>query len=319
MQKRESGCQSGLSRGWMSILFLFVLLFCFDTPAFADPAVVRLKPKVRSAPIEASPSVEYQTISLRSLRPDLQESIIFQQKIHYLEAPCVMAEDHHYSIAGDCNLLFVRNLEACARCDAAYKIFRPGKCYIDPCTFEFLGFEAINNGIAKVTCFGNCQCPSQMQVLKAFEAIQSKDRVFPEYVSGLPDDLMTQPAQACKTGVILSVRDDYTQMGSNQVVAVNLGVREGLRVGDVLEIYRNDWAPPKWNALVPRGWCPITDSCCRTYSLVDRCDERPWPIQLPCQRLGCVVIYQTAEKMSLGLILKAKGEIKLFDLVQNPG
>lgn len=268
--------------------------------------LVKLKPRMR---VEV-PGMR--SVSLRTLRPDLEESVIFPHKQQFLFSPFVSAEDHHYQFAGNCNLIFVRGLRMEG---TRYKIFRPGLCYVHPCTGEFLGFEAVNVGQARMQVYGD---PAQLQVLVASESIEAKHRVFPACISGLPDVLIPKPAEVCNPGFLLSVRDEYVGgIGPRQAVMISLGERDGLSVGDVLNIHRNDRIPAKGKTL-EKTQCCGWDNCCKIMCTQDHVGEDPCPVPLPSQNIGCVIIYQTSEKLSLGIVLEAKSEIKLLDVVRRP-
>lgn len=288
----------------LRLVYFVVLIICFFSEAALGLQTVKIKPRVRVAPLHVK------SVVLRELVPNLQQSIIFSNRKDFLRTPCILAEDNGYYFGGRCNYLFVRGLEERF---TEYKIFREGKCYYHPCTDEFLGYEAIQVGNALLQPCPKCpDDPSKLQVVYAFERITPTDHVFPWTASSLPDVLYAKYSNpCCESGYILSVRDEYSQVGSKQVVVVSLGEREGMEVGTVLEIYKRETlrAEPKFGF---KDRCQLYNYCD-----IDFCDRR-CPTCLPCQYLGCMIIYQVAPKLSLGVILKAKAEINLLDWVVTP-
>jgi hypothetical protein len=73
---------------------------------------------------------------------------------------------------------------------------------------------------------------------------------------------------------------------------VNKGTREGLEVGNVLAVFKS-------GNLVRD---PVTDET----------------IELPSERAGLLMVFQTYEKLSYGLVLKATRTLSVGDRVKNP-
>ena len=93
-------------------------------------------------------------------------------------------------------------------------------------------------------------------------------------------------------GVMISVDGGVNQIGQYNVVAINRGEREGLKPGNVMAILKS-------GNLVRD---PVTNET----------------IELPSERAGLLMVFQTYEKMSYGLILKATRPLAVGDKVVNP-
>ena len=102
------------------------------------------------------------------------------------------------------------------------------------------------------------------------------------------------PASPAKDieGVIMTVLGGVTQVGRNDVVAVNRGLKNGLDVGNILAIYK------------------------RGVIVRDRVNRER--VQLPSERAGILMIFRSFEKMSYGLVLETEEPLRVGDLVQNP-
>ncbi len=90
----------------------------------------------------------------------------------------------------------------------------------------------------------------------------------------------------------MTVLGGVTQVGRNDVIAINRGTNDGLEVGDILAIH-------KVGSLV-----------------VDRIQRDR--IRLPSVRAGLLLVFRNFEKMSYGLVLETEEPLKVGDIVQNP-
>jgi hypothetical protein len=259
-------------------------LMLFSGPVVAARPTVKLHPHIRSEPLKEK------TFSLKSLKPWLEDSLIFSSKSQYMDAPVVVAEDRKYTLAGTNNILYVKGL--CPIEDIRYKVYRGKKCYRHPKTKEYLGFEAEAVGVAQLELVGKI---SQFKVIKFNQDIELEDRLYPSSLSQLPSLLITKPGKATEEGYILSIRDDSTQAGAHQIVVLSLGEREGIEAGNLLDIYQN------------RVDSPNTMN-----------EEKAGPVRFPPNKVGQVLVFRTFEKLSLAFILKASDEINLLDKVRNP-
>ena len=93
-------------------------------------------------------------------------------------------------------------------------------------------------------------------------------------------------------GVIMTTMGGMTQVGRNDVVAVNRGAENGLRVGDILAIYKS--------------------------GAIARDRERNERVILPNERAGLMMIFRIFARMSYGLILRTEEPLRVGDAVTNP-
>jgi hypothetical protein len=93
-------------------------------------------------------------------------------------------------------------------------------------------------------------------------------------------------------GVIMTVLGGVTQVGRNDVVAINRGTSDGVDVGHVLAIYKSGKI--------------IRDRIARD------------KVQLPPEKAGLLMLFRTFEKMSYGLVLQTEEPLRIGDNVQNP-
>ena len=83
-----------------------------------------------------------------------------------------------------------------------------------------------------------------------------------------------------------------TQIGTADIVVLNRGKREGLKVGHVLAIYQ-------------------TGGVVHDKVVGDN-------VQLPDLRAGLLMIFEAFDKASYGIVLKANRALKVGDKVKNP-
>jgi nucleoid-associated protein YgaU len=171
-----------------------------------------------------------------------------------------------------------------------YGIFREGEVYQDPETHEVLGFEAIEVGSATVEKRDGDVYTFSLTSVK--QDVRIGDRLLPTDERRVESTFFpTSPSEEVK-GVIMTVLGGVTQVGRNDIVAINRGKEHGLDVGHVLAIYK-------------RGNV-VRDRVAR-----DR-------VLLPSERAGIMMIFRSFDKMAYGLVLGTEEPLRVGDIVQNP-
>lgn len=269
------------------------ILLIINCTAFAGATNDRLKTvKLRSKTSELKSVEPITTLSLKTLRPFIKTSVIFEDKKQYLSAPYVIAEDKQRIEGYPGSVLYVLGTQ-CSE-EPVYGIYREGRSYTHPSTGEKLGFEAVDIGTAELNTPGD---PAVFNVVTATEGIEVGARLLPSFASSLPSTFTVTPAKPIAAeGFILSVRDGLNQAGRNQVVVISLGQREGLVAGNTLDIVQ-----PGRKVVDPKStrW-------------------RKCFVQLPDVRIGSLLVFQTYEKLSLGLILESNEIVNVLDKVKSP-
>ena len=174
--------------------------------------------------------------------------------------------------------------------NSVYGVFREGAVYQDPETREVLGFEAPEVGLARVT--DRDEDLYTMEVLSVKQDIRIGDRLLPTEERRVQSTFHPVAPDQDVEGEIMTVMGGVTQVGRNDVVAVNRGLADGLVVGSVLAIHK-------------RGDV-IRD---------ERSRDR---IQLPIERAGILMVFRLFERMSYGLVLETEEPLRVGDIVTNP-
>ncbi len=218
----------------------------------------------------------------------------------YLNSPLVTSDEElltaGYIVNGfDNRLLMGRYDQFYARGivdqDASeFRVFRPGRHFVDPVTGESLGYEARHLGDARMLKAGD---PSKLIITKSFEDTTIRDRLRPiANKEALPFFYPDVPLDSQIRGLILETPNRSTELGALSVVAINLGEREQMRRGDVLRIFSQS-----------------------------RTDEDPMTGEdylIPEERVGLALIFRTFEKVSYAIITDSERQILPGDIVRSP-
>ena len=93
----------------------------------------------------------------------------------------------------------------------------------------------------------------------------------------------------------MSLLDAISQLGQYQTIAINLGLRDGLETGNMLNINRR-------GEIIP-----------------DKQEEDPtFRVKLPDEKIGTAMIIRAFEKMSYALVMTADRPVGKRDYVVSP-
>jgi len=250
--------------------------------------VEKLEPQVRERPLdEAIASIPGDAIRQFLNRP----RVVTREQLD--SAPYILGtyEGHLISAAG--NDVFARGFPNNRPQAQRYAVVRPGEPLVDPATEETLGYEAIHVGRAAVRDAGP---PARLELTDSTREILRGDRLLPA------DSQPSRPRYVPKTpgrrvsGDIIKLFDAISQVGTNQIVIMNLGRREDMEVGTVLGVEQSGGT--------------IADPYAQ--------DNEVEYVDLPPQRVGTVMIFRVFDRVSYGLVLKATRPIQVHDTVTNP-
>lgn len=281
------------------------LIFPGDTIYFSE---VDGKPHLSLTPGELS---EYSAGSREvKLYPqvrvkDLEEAIelISSEKIaKYLASPRIVGQDDldnspyvidfvgEHLVAGAGDRVYVRAIEKPE--SLTYTIYRKGETFISADTQEVLGFEAkfIANTTLQVP--GD---PATLLITNSTSEVRMGDRLMPHQEGDFTLHYFPKPPETEIEGSIISVLDGVTQIGRYNVIAIDKGASDGLKIGHVLDIYKKgkfvrDPFSSKKNDM----------------------------IQLPKELAGTLMIFRVFDRISYALVMDARQAIHVLDKVQTP-
>jgi len=248
--------------------------------------IVKISPRVRSKSIDASiPSIPIESIRHLLERPLVIDTETLNRSAYVLAS----VDDHLVNSIND--KLYVRKLDTSSG-NGRYHIFRPNRPLYDPVTNELLGYEALFVGESKLLLRGD---PASVRVTNSEREILRDDRVLPMDSTQFERDFFPKPPSTEVRGAVISLLDAISQVGQYQTIAVNLGVRDGVETGNVLDILRV-------GKIIP-----------------DKAEEDPaFRVKLPDERIGSIMIIRSFEKMSYALIMEADSPVSEQDYVKTP-
>jgi len=205
--------------------------------------------------------------------------------------PYIIDFPGEHLVAGAGIRIYVRSILAPKTLD--YSIYRKGDPYHNPKTKELLGYEAMYIGNAKLQRVGD---PATLLVTKSTQEVRRGDRVMATSKEESALNYFPKLPKKMIVGNILNVVDGVSQIGKYNVVAIDKGKIDGLKVGYVLDIYQ-------------RGRM-IAD-----HINEDTSDEM---VQLPDELAGTLMIFRAFKRVSYGLIIKATSVIHVLDKVKTP-
>lgn len=248
----------------------------------ATPGVERLSPRIRAESLEeAIPMISADDIGSFLNQP----RVVMRGDVK--DAPYVLASE-------DDRLISALGHEVFARGDidpsiTEYSVFRSGSQFRDPKTGEFLGKELIHVADARLLSVGD---PSTLIITSNEVETRAGDILLPKDGSGLAASYTPRLPEIRGDGRVVSLVDSMVQSGRDQIIVLNLGERSGVKEGDVL-------------AIESRG-----------ITLIDeRGKHSHESVEAPAKRTGVVMVFQTFDKVSYGLIMQSDRPIRVNDYI----
>ena len=256
----------------------------------------RLQRKPGGGPIKLEPGMRISPLDLAIPVIPLDEIGAFLKRHRVLSAEeleqsaYVVAGDQGHLLSAPGDIIYGRG--DFSEDERAYGIYRRGDTYIDPVTSELLGYQAqdIGNATRRTTARSEVV---ELQVTRVTEEVRITDRLLPMEERVLDATFQPRaPTTQIEDGYMIAVDQGVSQIGTTDIVVMNKGSRDGLEVGHVMAIFQT-------GELV--------------YDQVRRDN-----VQLPDTRAGLLLVFETYDKVSYGVVLKANRPLKIMDKVKNP-
>ena len=255
----------------------------------------KLSPSIRS---ESSETVAISSIPMNLIAPFLTDAMIFDSN-QLATAPRIVAVQETRMLLQRGDSAFVSGDLGNTR---SWQIFREPKPLVDPDTKQILGYEARYVGSADRkqdgesrpgATGGGLSVPSTFTITSNKEEVAVGDRLAPATVRDFAPFVPHAPAVPVD-GKVVSLYGDAMSGGSNQIVSLNRGARDGLERGTVLAL---------WHEGAVRA---------------DKTQEKAKPIKLPDQRIGAVFVFRVFDHMAYGLVLDTTDPTLPGDRVTQP-
>jgi nucleoid-associated protein YgaU len=189
-----------------------------------------------------------------------------------------------------------------------FRIFRNATPLKDPGTGEVLAYEAQYVGKASLArgesttdtngpegTTVSAIVPATIDIISAKEEMRVGDRLLPEPPKQFASYTPRAPEGRVQ-GRIISVygSSSIVNASQNQVVAINLGKRDGIESGHVLAIQKDG------------------------ARIVDKSDPSKPLMKLPDERNGLLMVFSSYERVSYALILEITDSVRVGDRLTNP-
>jgi hypothetical protein len=274
---------------------------------------VKLHPEVRV--IEADRAVP--TIPIDAVGPFLTESrVVTDAELD--GAPYVLSAGREHLVGVSDAVVYARRVSDAP--GQRYGVYRRGDAYLAPDSGEPLGYQAIYVAEAVLEVTGD---PASLYVTRAVREIQAGDRLLPLETDVARQPFLPRAPAPGLRGNIISVVDGVTQIGQYNVVAIDLGAREGIEAGHVLAVLqRGDVVvdpvmaaecPEPDVAPHPADIPPPSDSCGTAASAFHHPE-----VTLPDERAGLVMVFRPFERVSYALVMEATRAMHVADIVETP-
>ena len=242
-----------------------------------------LSPTTRISAIESAiPSIPISAVS-----SFMKDSRIVKSN-EMISAPYVVAGDDQRILAGGGGKVYARGFTE--EPGSSYGLYRKGQVFVDPDTGEVLGLEAREVGAASVSSWDGDVATLKLastreEVIIGDRLLSTEDRV------SVANFMPNSPKETIM-GRMIAVLGGVTQIGQYHVVVINQGERDGVAEGNVLAIYKTGKV------------------------IIDRVTRAK--VKLPSERAGLMMLFRVFDKVSYGLILRAKRPMSVGDEVRNP-
>jgi hypothetical protein len=248
--------------------------------------VEKLSPQVRVQALdEAITTIPYDAISAFLSRPGVIS------KSDRDNAPYILTARKGHLIGAAGMDVYVR--KSSSPKGTAVSIMHADEALVDPDDGEVLGYQGLYVGQGRVDRTGD---PATVHLTETAREALEGDLLFPNDRE-IPLHFIPRSPSSNVEGRIIAVVDGLSLIGQYMVVVINRGTRHGLEPGHVLAIWQTGEV--------------VRDTVKGKKSFGEK-------VKLPDEYAGEMMLFDTRERMSYGLVVNAQSEIRKLDTVRNP-
>lgn len=249
-----------------------------------------VKPTVQRTPLaHAIPTIPYDEISALLSKPRVMS------EDQYLDAPYVLQP------ANSEELLAAAPYQVYARgipsdrdsIGTQFSIVHKVKELKDPSGWCTLGYEVSYLGQGVVMASGD---PTTLKLQSSTQEIAAGDRLVPVETGVVPSQFPLLTPKFFINADIIDVIGGLGEVGQYQVVVLDQGSQSGLRMGDVLDVYKHGTV--------------VSDKYAN--------GKRSPDVRLPNRRTGELLVFRVYPQVAFGLVLHAVRPVAIDDLATNP-
>lgn len=277
-----------------------------------QPMLVKGKPNLKWSP-KARKQLKEQNpvsiISLSEIAPYIRyESLLTQQQVDTL--PYVLGSNKGQKSSIDDFKIYIKgNLKL----GQSYGFYNKGKKIVDPETQELIGYYAKFISAGKVIRTGDIEnnTPATIYLNSVKREVHSGDLVLPINEGQLlPAYYTMQAADKKIKGLIIKAATDNREFAKLDVVMINKGQEDNVKLGDIMSINRQS---PQ---VIETVHGPMYSKDASSWDRLTQSNDSDY--QMPVETLGKLMIFKTYQKVSMGLILTTKQPVRLQDNVTAP-
>ena len=244
----------------------------------------RLSPSMRGEAIDTNEKqIPIQAIEQFLIRP----RIVSLEELE--QAPYIVGSRDNRIIYGSRDTVYVRGTDEDPE-GTRYSIFRAGKEFRDPDSNELLGYEAIMVGDGELTRTGD---PATLYMHRAEREALRGDRLLALEISEEDTAFTPHNPETPVDGKVISLFDAISQVGTYQIITINLGKDEGMEKGHVLKVSQDGRSVRD----------PFASS------------SRDQRVTLPQEESGVAMVFRTFDQVSYALVMNASHPIRVGDSV----
>lgn len=247
---------------------------------------VKLHPGLRKTDLEQ----EIKTIPMDAITQFLSSPKVLDAD-ELDQSPYVIDFAGEHVVAGAGDRVYVRSVLQPKT--LGYTLYRKGEPYVNPETKEVLGYEALYIASASLEKEGD---PATLTITKSEQEVRIGDRLMANSEKESALNYFPQVPDKDIRGNIISVLNGVSQIGRHNIVVVDKGLADGLKVGDVLTIYNKGKI--------------VTDRF--------KSKDQTVLVKLPNEFAGSLMIFRPFNRVSYALVMEAHQAIHVLDKVQTP-
>lgn len=247
---------------------------------------IKLSPSMRASPLDLA----IPAISRQHIEPFLRQHRVIEAAT-LDRSPYVVSGDDGRLISGVGDTVYGKGSWDDA---LSYRLVRRVEKLKDPVSGEGLGIFASDIGEARLQgAPAEGESVVAMTIAEMREEIRIGDRLLPVSEAELEPFYQPQaPSETISDAYMIGVAGGVTQISVLDIVVINRGARESLRVGDVLAIdHTGDLVKD-----------PVTGKS----------------VRLPDTRAGVLMVFSVYDRASFGLVLEATKPLSVGDKLSNP-
>ena len=173
-----------------------------------------------------------------------------------------------------------------------FNIYRAGEEFVDPSSGEVLGYQAIHLGDGELIKEGE---PGTLGLRHTEREILRGDRILPLNPES-DTAFYPRPPSNNVGGEVIYLFDAISQVGTYQIVAMNIGTQDGIEKGNVVAI--------------AQAGRDVKDPFAK--------EGQSETVQLPHEDSGVAMVFRIFDRVSYAFIMNANRPIRIGDVVRNP-